>query len=56
MVLDCALEVRFLGVLGGMMVRTILVGGCVTSFRGVRVDFAEYSKCFMMQDFGNCGV
>jgi len=42
MVLDCALEVGFLGVLGGMVVRNMLVGRFGMFLRGRRVYFSRY--------------
>ena len=45
--LNCALEVGFVGVLGEMMVSTILVGGCAIFLRGV----AQYYMCCVLLDF-----
>jgi len=56
MVLDCLLEVGFLGILGGMVVRAILVGACTIVFRGGRVYFAQDYMCRVLQDLGNCGI
>jgi len=39
MVLNCVLEVDFLGVLGGMVVSVMLVSGFAIFFRGRRVYF-----------------
>jgi len=36
MVLDCALEVGFFGLLGGTVIRAILVGGCTIFLRRER--------------------
>jgi len=56
MVLNCELEVGFLGVLRGMVVRAILVGGCIIFLRVGRVYFAQDYMCSVLQDFGNCGI
>ena len=52
-VLDCVLEVGFLGVLGGLVVRAILVGGCTIFSRSGRVCFAQDYMCHVLQNFGS---
>jgi len=54
MVLNCALKVGFLGVLGGMVVSVMLVGGFAILFRGRRVYFSQDYMCRVLKNFGNC--
>ena len=57
MLLDCALEVSFLGVLGGMVVNVMLVSGFVSIFfRGRRVYFSQDYMCCVLKDFSDCGI
>jgi len=56
MVLDCALELGFSGVLGGMVVRAMLVGGFAIFFRGRRVYFCQDYMCRASKSFGDCGI
>jgi len=56
MVLGCALEVSFLGVLGGIVVSVMLVGGFAIFFRGRRVDFSQDYMCSLLKNFGDCGI
>ena len=57
MVLDCALEVCFLRVLGGMVVSVMLGNGFVSlSFRGRRVYFSQYYMCRVLKNFSDCGI
>jgi len=44
-VLDCALEVGFLVVLGGMVVSAMLVSGIAIFFRDRRVYFSQHYMC-----------
>ena len=56
MVLNCALKVGFLGVLGGMVVSVMLVGGFAIFFRGRRVYFPQEYMCRVLKNFGNCCI
>ena len=57
MVLDCALEVGFLRVLGGMVLSVMLVGGFAIFLRGRRrVYFSQDYMCCVLKDFGDCGI
>ena len=56
MVLDCVLEVGFLGGLGGIVVSVMLVGGFAIFFRGRRVDFSQDYMCSLLKNFGDCGI
>jgi len=53
MVLYSALEVGFLGVLGGMVVSVMLVGGFAIFLRGRRVYFSQDYMCRMFNSFGD---
>jgi len=56
MVLDCALEVGFLGVLGGMVVSAMLFGGFGIFLRGRRVYFSQDSVGCVLKNFRDCGI
>jgi len=57
MVLDCALEVGFLRVLGGMVISVMLDSGFVNFFlRGRRVYFSQDYMCRGLKTFGDCGI
>jgi len=56
MVLNCALEVGFLGVWGGMVVSVMLVGGFTIFFRCRRVYFSQDYMCRVLKNFGDCGI
>jgi len=54
--LDCTLEVSFLGVLGGMVVGVMVGSGFVGFiFRGMRVYFSQDHMCRMLSA-KDCGV
>ena len=55
MVLDCALEVGFLGFLGGMVLSVMLVGGFAIFLRGRRrVYFSQDYMCRVLKNFSDC--
>jgi len=56
MVLNCALEVGFVGVLGGMVVSIVLVGGFAIFFRGRWVYLTQDYVCRVLKHFGDCGI
>ena len=56
MVLDCALEVGSLGVLGGMVVSVMLLGGFAVFFRNRKVNFSQDYMCRVLKNFGDCGI
>jgi len=56
MVLDCALEVGFLGVLGGMVNSGMLFGGFAIFLRGRRVYFFQDYMCRLLKNFSDCGI
>jgi len=57
MVLDCALEVGFLRVLGGMVLSVMLVGGFAIFLRGRRrVYFSQDYMCCVLKNFGDCCI
>jgi len=51
MVLNCALEVGFLGVWGGMVVSVMLVGSSTIFFRCRRVYFSQDYMCCVLNFF-----
>jgi len=57
MVMDCALEVSFLKVLGGMVVSVMLGSEFVGFiFRGRRVYFPQEYICRVLKNFSDCGI
>jgi len=57
MVLDCVLEVGFLGVLEGMVVSVMLGSGFVSFFfRGRRVYFSQDYMCRVLKNFSDSGI
>ena len=56
MVLDCALEVGFLGVLRGMVISVMLLGGFAIFLRGRRVYFSQDYMCHVLKNFGDCRI
>jgi len=57
MVLDCALEVGFLRVLGGRVIGVMLDSGFVNFFfGGRRVYFSQDYMCRGLKTFGDCGI
>jgi len=57
MMLDCPLEVSFLGVLGGMVV-SVMVGSGFVGFivRGMRVYFFQDHMCRVLKNFRECSM
>jgi len=46
MMLDCTLEISFVGVLGGMVFRGMVSSGFVwCMFRGIRIHFSQDHMC-----------
>ena len=57
MLLDCALEVSFLGVYGGMVVSVMLGSGFVSFFfRSRRVYFPQDYMCRVLKNFNDCSI
>jgi len=56
MMLNCALEVGFVGVLGGMVLSVMLVGGFAIFFRGWRVYCSQDYTCSVLKNFSDCGI
>ena len=56
MVLDCALEVGFLGVLGGMVLSVMLVSGFTIFFRGRGVYFSQDYMYRVLKNFNDCDI
>ena len=57
MLLDCALEVNFLGFLEGMLVSGMLgIGFASIFFRGRRVYFSQDYMCRVLKNFSDCGI
>jgi len=57
MLLNCALEVSFFGVLGGMVVSVMLGSGCVSFFfSDRRVYFSQDYMCRLLKNFSDCGI
>ena len=56
MVLNCALEVSFFGVWGGMVVSAMLIGGFAIFFEGRGVYFSQHYMCSVLKNFGDCGI
>jgi len=57
MMLDCTLEISFLGFLGGMVFRGMVSSGFVCfMFRGVRIHFSQDHMCRVLQNFRNCRI
>ena len=55
--LDCTLEVSFLGVLGGMVVSGIVGNGFVRYiFRGMRIYFSQDHMCRVLKNFRECSI
>ena len=54
MVLDCALEVVFLVVLGGSVFSLMLVGGFAIFLRCRRVYFSQDYMCRVLKNFSDC--
>jgi len=52
MMLDCTLEIRFLGVLGGMVVGGMVSSGFVGfMFRGIRIHFSQDHMYRVLKNF-----
>jgi len=57
MVLDCVLDVGFLGVFGGMVDSVMLGSGFVSFFfRCRRVYFSQDYMCRVLKNFSDCGI
>ena len=57
MMLDCALEISFLGVLGGIVVSGMGSSGFVRfMFRGMRIHFSQDHMCRVLQNFRKCRI
>jgi len=57
MMLDCALKISFLGVLGGMMVSGMVSSGFVWfMFRGMRILFSQNHMCRVLKNFRKCCI
>ena len=57
MMLDCTLEVSFLGVLGEMVVIVMVGSGFVGFiFRGMRVYFSQDHMCHVLKNFRECSI
>ena len=57
MMLDCTLEVRFLGFLGGMVVSVMVGSGFVGfMFRGTRIYFSQDHMCRVLKNFRECSI
>ena len=55
--LDCTLEVSFLGVLGGMVVSGMVGSGFVRYiFRGMRIYFSKDHMCRVLKNFRECSI
>jgi len=57
MMLDCALEISFMGVLGGMVVSVIVGSGFVGFiFRGTKIYFSHDHMCRVLKNFRECSI
>ena len=55
--LDCTLEVSFLGVLGGMVVSGMVGSGFVGYiFRGMRIYFSQDHMCRVLKNSRECSI
>jgi len=57
MMLDCTLEISFLGVLGGMVVSVMVGSGFVGFiFRGMRIYFSQDHMRRVLKNFRECSI
>jgi len=57
MMLDCTLEVSFLGVLGGMVVSVMVGSGFVGFvFRVMRIYLSQDHMCCVLKNFRECSI
>jgi len=57
MMLDCTLEISFLGVLGGMVVSVMVNSGFVGfMFRGMGIYFSQDHRCSVLKNFRECSI
>ena len=57
MMVDCTLEISFLGVLGRMVVSAMVVSGFVGFIlKGMRIYFSQDHICRVLKNFRECSI